>query len=50
MVNSRVVICVDGIQAAPKGEKSLTQQYSADFFNPSGGKSKLENFRVLGSN
>jgi hypothetical protein len=50
MVNSRVVICVDGIQAAPKGAKSLTQQYSADFFNPSGGKSKLGNFRVLGSN
>jgi hypothetical protein len=45
MVNSRVVICVDGIQAAPKGAKSLTQQYSAALLNSSGGKVYLENFR-----
>jgi hypothetical protein len=43
MVNSRVVICVAGIRAAPKGVKSLTQQYSADLLNWGGGKIKSEN-------
>jgi hypothetical protein len=45
IVNSRVVICVDGIRAAPKGAQSLTQQYGADLLNPSGSKINLENFR-----
>jgi hypothetical protein len=34
IVNSRVVICVDGIRAAPKGAKGLTQQYRTDLLNP----------------
>src|SRR5947209_8751702 len=45
MVNSRVAICVDGIRAAPKGGKSLAQNYGADLPNPSEGKIKLGNFR-----
>jgi len=33
-----------------QSRESLTQQYSADLLNPSGGKIKLGNFRILGSN
>src|SRR5258707_12334137 len=33
-----------------QSRESLTQKYSADLLNPSGGKIKLGNFRILGSN
>jgi hypothetical protein len=45
MLNSRVAICGVGIRAAPQDGKSLTQQYSADLLNRSGGKINLENVR-----